>query len=103
MLSTDQLTVKVRQTCEIHHLIWTGGVLDCFRGCDGAPCRGWIPAFAGMTEMGDFETCEANTASLPAHSRPDWRGAGRVQVEVRRTWAPWSEESWRACMASRTW
>ena len=39
---------------EIHHLIWTGGVLDCFRGCDSAPCRGWIPAFAGMTEVGDF-------------------------------------------------
>ena len=47
---------------KIHRLVWTGGVLDCFRGCDGAPCRGWIPApyrvwgrlFAGMTEVGDF-------------------------------------------------
>ena len=43
-------------TCftKIHRLIWTSGVLDCFRGCDRAPCRGWIPAFAGMTEVGDF-------------------------------------------------
>ena len=43
-----------RHRAEIPHIIWTGGVLDCFRGCDGAPCRGWIPAFAGMTEVGDF-------------------------------------------------
>ena len=51
LTKTEQL-----RTGEIHHLIWTGGVLDCFRGCDGAPCRGWITAFAGMTEMGDFGT-----------------------------------------------
>ena len=54
--------VKGREGPKIHRLAWTGGVLDCFRGCDRAPCRGWIPApyrvrgrlFAGMTEVGDF-------------------------------------------------
>ena len=39
---------------QITHLVWTNGVLDCFRDCGGPPCRGWIPAFAGKTEVGDF-------------------------------------------------
>ena len=27
---------------------------DCSPGSDSAPCRGWIPACAGMTEVGDL-------------------------------------------------
>ena len=35
-------------------LVLKAGVTDCFRDRDGAPYRGWIPAFARMTEMGDY-------------------------------------------------
>ena len=38
---------------QIHHLIGPGGVMDWFPGHDCASCRGWIPAFAGTTEVGD--------------------------------------------------
>ena len=38
----------------IPQLIGPAGVTDCFRCHGGAPCRGWIPAFAGMTEVGDL-------------------------------------------------
>ena len=63
----EQPLRKPRGGTEIHHLIWTGGVLDCFRGCDGAPCRGWIPAFAGMREMGDFGGSGPVSISLEDH------------------------------------
>ena len=38
----------------IPHLVGKTGVTDCFRGGGGAPYRGWIPAFAGTTEVGDL-------------------------------------------------
>ena len=38
----------------IPHLIGPAGVTDCFRCHRGAPHRGWIPAFAGMTEVGNL-------------------------------------------------
>ena len=66
------VSCSLRFTPQIPHLIWTGGVLDCFRGCDGAPCRGWIPAFAGMTEVG---------ISDPPHAC-----LHRVSILTRRAW-----------------
>ena len=39
---------------EIPHLIGACRVTDCSRGREGAPCRGWIPACAGMTEAVDL-------------------------------------------------
>ncbi len=44
---------RIREA-RIHHLIRKAGVKDCFRGRDGAPCRGWIPVCAGMTEVRDL-------------------------------------------------
>ena len=32
---------------------WAKGVTVCFRCRGGTPCRGWIPACAGMTEVGN--------------------------------------------------
>ena len=48
--------VKKRETprTQIPHLIGAGYVTDCSRGSDGAPCRGWIPACAGKTEVVDL-------------------------------------------------
>ncbi len=52
-------------TSQIHHLIGAGRVTDCSRGSDGAPCRGWIPACAGMTEAVDLGDLTRT------HLRPD--------------------------------
>ena len=54
MLPIGSSSVKGVERAKIHHLIGAGRVIDCFRGSDGAPCRGWIPACAGMTEVGDL-------------------------------------------------
>ena len=43
-----------RDKPQIPHLIGAGHVTHCSLGRDGAPCRGWIPACAGMTEVGDL-------------------------------------------------
>ena len=52
----------------IPHLIGPGDVTDCFRCHSGAPCWGWIPAFAGMTEVGAFEPVDCGTmfCTIPA-------------------------------------
>ena len=52
--STNVLLVQPGELAWIPHLIGPAGVTDCFRCHGGAPCRGWIPAFAGMTEVGDL-------------------------------------------------
>ena len=35
-------------------LVGPAGVTDYFRGHDGSPNQGWIPAFAGTTDVGDL-------------------------------------------------
>ena len=35
-------------------LVGPAGVTDYFRGHDGSPSQGWIPAFAGTTDVGDL-------------------------------------------------
>ena len=67
---------------EIHHLIWTGGVLDCFRGCDGAPCRGWIPAFAGMTEVGGLRAGWAYISPRRSMRWTDMRWMSQMMPKV---------------------
>lgn len=67
------------------------GMGSRLRGNDGL---GRLPSILTvMTEAGD----------PTLHSSPDWRVSGRVQVDVRWTGLDWSEDSWRACMESRTW
>ena len=72
---------------KIHRLVWTGGVLDCFRGCDRAPCRGWIPAFAGMTEVGDFGVLRRMALNM---LKAETRSQGGVAAKRKR--AGWDED-----------
>ena len=56
---TPESTRNSSQQCQVGDLgvldsppDWAGGMTDCFRRHGGAPCRGWIPAFAGTTSLG---------------------------------------------------
>ena len=42
------------RTPKIPHLVWTAGVMDCFPRLLKCTPPGWVPAFAGTTEVGNL-------------------------------------------------
>ena len=79
MVEGARCKLGTRETTQIHHLIGAGRVTDCFRGSDGAPCWGWIPACAGMTEVGDLGRPSPLTTPAPSPSIERMSSTAQVQ------------------------